>query len=799
MGGSSNHWCMLVRKQLPMWCIQQAPAPERIMMPEPTDLDPDPDSCLPSLRVSPQACASLRRLHACVLVYLQQVRRGACVAVMQLRALAPLALYESLAKPWAPGQVAAVKKGLVAAGLLDLDRELATFLRTKRLDPAVAEEANRLLASAIASTSKPGTAPHADDEAGRLHANVQALANGSASAYARDLVANRVGAEDQEGAGEGGSGEDADSAGASGRWRQLVGVEKTVGQGWTAPVYNPTAYQVGEESDEDSGWGGAGVDSGGAEDDVEEIKLTEDGGLEQDGIISATLVLPGDASLPCAHKRRSGCGAWAREDVDYSLGSGGHAGKRQAGFGWKEGWAEGGREEVVGAEMRQGGGSNKTNHVAYPNSQAAREAAVDEGEGEGEGEEEGEGRSGQRASGRAWSGEREAQEKGQRWASAAEGRGARGRGGEYKQRGDGGTMPGLRVGTELCDVGGKAEWERVLSRALGGVTSAAKHGHDAQTQEALVALLSVCKQVPAHLWRPAGGKGSGGGGLLVQLLVVLGEMTKHASGGGVLGAGGQGPSRTAMGAEVLDKVLHVYEWVVGGLAEECGGMCMSHVLVEALLSAVSAAATPMSRSTLSKVARPRPYRLYWRSTLTSSFDPPLPRIPLPPPPPKLTCMLGRSSAPDCACLGTTCLAPPASYVLRYRRHASLLCSPARARCRSRSSSRRCSLAGTRSMRSRPSLALCRKRRLLPCRLPSRSWANSRALVRSRSWPSTCTHSSFRLSSEPLRIRMLTSARCVLFMSLFVCVGGGWRIVFVWCLCVCVRENLSSYTCSSNQI
>lgn len=67
------------------------------------------------------------------------VKRGACVVAVQLRALAPLALYESLAKPWPPGQLAAVKKGLLPS-LPNLDRELAVFLRTKKLDPQVAAE-----------------------------------------------------------------------------------------------------------------------------------------------------------------------------------------------------------------------------------------------------------------------------------------------------------------------------------------------------------------------------------------------------------------------------------------------------------------------------------------------------------------------------------------------------------------------------------------------------------------------------------------------------------------------------------
>jgi len=67
------------------------------------------------------------------------VRRGACVVAVQLRALAPLALYESLAKPWPAGQLAAVKKGLMAS-VPNLDRELAAFLRTKKLDPQVAAE-----------------------------------------------------------------------------------------------------------------------------------------------------------------------------------------------------------------------------------------------------------------------------------------------------------------------------------------------------------------------------------------------------------------------------------------------------------------------------------------------------------------------------------------------------------------------------------------------------------------------------------------------------------------------------------
>ena len=67
------------------------------------------------------------------------VKRGACVVAVQLRALAPLALYESLAKPWPPGQLAAVKKGLMQS-LPNLDRELAVFLRTKKLDPQVAAE-----------------------------------------------------------------------------------------------------------------------------------------------------------------------------------------------------------------------------------------------------------------------------------------------------------------------------------------------------------------------------------------------------------------------------------------------------------------------------------------------------------------------------------------------------------------------------------------------------------------------------------------------------------------------------------
>jgi len=48
--------------------------------------------------------------------------------VVQLRALAPLAFYESLAKPWPPGLLAAVKKAL-APYLPHLERELGVFLR----------------------------------------------------------------------------------------------------------------------------------------------------------------------------------------------------------------------------------------------------------------------------------------------------------------------------------------------------------------------------------------------------------------------------------------------------------------------------------------------------------------------------------------------------------------------------------------------------------------------------------------------------------------------------------------------
>ena len=84
-----------------------------------------------------------------------EVRRGACSVAVQLRALAPLALYESLAKPWPPGLLAAVKKAL-APYLPHLERELSVFLRTKKLDPQVAAEANSALAAALAS--KPGTA-----------------------------------------------------------------------------------------------------------------------------------------------------------------------------------------------------------------------------------------------------------------------------------------------------------------------------------------------------------------------------------------------------------------------------------------------------------------------------------------------------------------------------------------------------------------------------------------------------------------------------------------------------------------
>ena len=51
--------------------------------------------------------------------------------VVQLRALAPLALYESLAKPWPPGLLAAVKKAL-APYLPHLERELGIFLRYNR-------------------------------------------------------------------------------------------------------------------------------------------------------------------------------------------------------------------------------------------------------------------------------------------------------------------------------------------------------------------------------------------------------------------------------------------------------------------------------------------------------------------------------------------------------------------------------------------------------------------------------------------------------------------------------------------
>ena len=44
-----------------------------------------------------------------------EVRRGACAVTVQLRALAPLALYESLSKSWSPTLLVAVKKGLVSA------------------------------------------------------------------------------------------------------------------------------------------------------------------------------------------------------------------------------------------------------------------------------------------------------------------------------------------------------------------------------------------------------------------------------------------------------------------------------------------------------------------------------------------------------------------------------------------------------------------------------------------------------------------------------------------------------------
>jgi hypothetical protein len=120
-------------------------------------------------------------------------------------------------------------------------------------------------------------------------------------------------------------------------------------------------------------------------------------------------------------------------------------------------------------------------------------------------------------------------------------------------------------------------WRLFLGRrwardGAGAVTQARADADAKGARGALAHLAAVCKALDAASWLSAAGRGEGGGGLVVQLVVVLVEMARAAVPGGALADGA-----------LLSQVLSLLDWAASSAGEAC--QPVSHLVLEVCVRA----------------------------------------------------------------------------------------------------------------------------------------------------------------------------------------------------------------------